>query len=336
MKKQSFKLAVVALLGVITLAGCSGGKSVATMKGGKITEDELYTELKKAPESSQLLTGMIVNKITDAAYGDKVDQKEVDKEFEKVQDQNGGKKPFEDLLKQNNLDVKTYKENIKSNLAFKEMLKAHLKITDADLKETWATYHPSVDAQIMVFDKKEDAEKALKDVNDGKDFTTVAKEVSKDEVSKKDGGKVTFDSTMATKPEGVLLPEQVKQEAYKLEDGKVSGIVESQNMQTGTDSFYIVKMVKNEKKGNDYKKYEKELKKITEETKMADPAFSQEVLGKELEKANVKIEDDQFKKILDPYLPKKEEKSDKKDDKKSDKKDDKKSDKKEETTESTK
>lgn len=332
MKKQSLKLAAVALLGVLTLAGCSGGKDIATMKGGKISEDELYSELKKSPESSQVLTGMIVNKVTDAAYGDKVDQKAIDKEFDKVQEQNGGKKAFEDLLKQNNLDIKTYKENIKSTLAFKEMLKSHLKITDADLKETWSTFHPSVDAQIMAFDKKEDAEKALKDVNDGKDFTAVAKEVSLDEASKKDGGKVTFDSTMVTKPEGILVPEQVKQEAYKLEDGKVSGIVESQNMQTGADSFYIVKMVKNQKKGNDYKKYEKDLKKITEETKMADPAFTQEVLGKELEKANVKITDDQFKKILDPYLPKKEEKEDKK----SDKKDDKKSEKKEETTESTK
>ncbi len=332
MKKKSLKLAAVALLGVLTLAGCSGGKDIATMKGGKITEDELFAELKKAPEASQTLTGMIVNKITDTAYGDKVDQKDIDKEFDKVQEQNGGKKPFEDLLKQNKMDIKSYKENIKSTLAFKEMLKSHLKITDADLKESWATYHPSVDAQIMMFDKKEDAEKALKDVNDGKDFTAVAKEVSKDEVSKKDGGKVTFDSTMATKPEGILIPEQLKQEAYKLEDGKVSGVVESQNMQTGTDSFYIVKMVKNQKKGDDYKKFEKELKKITEETKMSDPAFTQEVLGKELEKANVKVTDDQFKNILDPYLPKKEEKTDKKDDKKSDKK----ADKKDDTTESTK
>ncbi len=332
MKKKSLKLSAVALLGVLTLAGCSSGKEVASMKGSKITEDDLYAELKKDPQTASVLTNMIIGDVTENAYGKDVKQEDVDKEFKKVEEQNGGKKPFEELLKQNKLDVKTYKESIKSQLSFQKMLESNIKIADKDLKETWATYHPKVDAQIMMFESKEDADKALADVNGGADFTKVAKEKSKDEITKKDGGKVTFDSTMVTKPEMVAVPDQAKEAAYKLEDGKVSDVITAQNMQTGADSFYIVKMVKNTKKGNDYKKYEKELKEITKQNKLQDPAFQQKIVGEELEKANVKISDEDFKDILTPYLPQKEEKA-KKDDKKSDSKKD---DKKEKTTESKK
>ena len=348
MKNKKLKLAAVALLSMITLAGCSGGKDIVTMKGGKITDTQFFDELKKSSTSSETLVNMIIQKITLDDYGSKVDQKEIDKQYSTYEKQNGGKKSFEALLKQNNMTAKQFKDNIKQSLAFQEMLKSHIKVTDADLKETWKTYHPQVETQIMSFDSKENAEKALKKVNDGDDFDKVAKSDSQDTVTKEDGGKVKFDSTATTDPAGVTVPTEVKEAAYKLEDGKVSDLITVQNQQTGTDVYYIVKMVKNKQKGNDYKPYEKELKDIFEQTKISDPTFQQEVIGKELEKANVNIKDNQYKNILTPYLPQKETKtsdskiSDSKTSKSSDSKTSKSSDSKstesskEETTESTK
>lgn len=344
MKHKSLKLAAVALLSVITLAGCSGGNAdVATMKGAKITENDLFNELKKNPQTGEALTNMIITKIATENYGKDVDDKAVDKQFKEVEDQYGGKKPFEDVLKQSGLDAKTFKTNIKNSLSYEAMLKSHIKITDEDLKAEWATFHPAVDAQIMSFDTKEDADKALEAVNkDGGDFDKVAKDSSTDTVTKEDGGKVTFDSTMVTTPANVMIPQEVKDAAYKLEDGKVSDVIQTQNMQTGTDAFYIVKMVKNTKKGNDYKPFEKELKELAEAKKLQDPAFVQKVVGEELEKANVKIKDPQFKDILVPYLPQKEEATEdtKADDAKKDdaKKDDAKKEdsKKEDSTETSK
>ena len=309
MKNKKFKLAAVALLSMITLAGCSGGKDIVTMKGGKITDSQFFDELKKSSTSSETLVNMIIQKITLDDYGNKVDQKEIDKQYASYEKQNGGKKPFEALLKQNNMTAKQFKENIKQSLAFTEMLKSHIKVTDADLKETWKTYHPQVETQIMSFDSKEDAEKALKKVNDGEDFTKVAKSDSHDTTTKEDGGKVKFDSTTTTEPAGVTVPNEVKEAAYKLDNGKVSDLITVQNQQTGADVYYIVKMVKNKQKGNDYKPYEKELKEIFEQTKIADATFQQEVIGKELDKANVKIKDSQYKDILTPYLPQKETKT---------------------------
>lgn len=327
MKHKKLKLTALALFSVVTLAGC-GDSELVSMKGGKITEDQFFQELKENPQSSEILSSMIVKQITTKNYSKDVDEKEVDKQYKDYEDQYGGKKAFEEVLKQNGMDAKQFKDSLKEGLAFQAMLKAHTKISDEDIKETWATFHPKVETQIMVFPTKEDADKALKKVNDGEDFGKVAKEDSTDEATKADNGKVIFDSTMQTEPINVLVPQDVKEAAYKLEDGKVSDVIASQNMQTGMESFYIVKMVKNQQKGNDYKPFEKELKKIAEENKAQDPMFQQEVLGKELEDANVKIKDDQYKDILAPYLPQKEEKTDdsKKDDAKDDKKDDAKKD----------
>ena len=310
MKKKSFKLAAAALLAVITLAGCSSNQNVATLKGAKITEEDLYKELKKDPQTSQVLTNMIIGKIAEESYSKDVDDKEVDKKFKEVEEQYGGKKPFEDILKQNNLDVKSYRQSIKDQLTFQKMMESHVELKDEDLKNVWATYHPAVDVQMMMFDDKEAAEKALAEVNDKGDFTKIAKEKSMDETTKEDGGKLTFDSTFTTTPENVYLPDDIKASAYELEDGKVSDLLTSTNMQTGQEVYYIVKMVKNQKKGNDYKPFKKELTEIATQAKLQDPAFQQEVVGDELVKANVKVVDKDFKDILAPYLPQKEEKSD--------------------------
>ncbi|MGO2082191.1 peptidylprolyl isomerase [Vagococcus sp.] len=334
MKKKVWKLASITLLSALILTGCSsaGGKDVVTMKGGKVTQEEFYNELKKDDQSKQVLTGMILKRVALDGYGKDVSEKEIDKEYKAAEKQYGGKKVLEETLKQYGMDVKTFKENIKTNLAQKAMMESHIKITDADLKETWKTFHPDVDVQIISVDKEDEAKEILKSINDGGDFSKIAKEKSVEQTTKNNDGKLTFNSTQTTKPENVMLPDAVKDAAYKLEDGKVSEVITAQNPMTGADSFYIVKMVKNSKKGNDYKPFKKELTEITKETKLADPTFQQKVLGEELEKAKVKIDDPEFKDILTPYLPQKEEK---KEDKKADTKDSKKEDKKE-TTESTK
>lgn len=74
------------------------------------------------------------------------------------------------------------------------------------------------------------------------------------------------------------------------------------NMQTYQTTYYVVKMTKNKAKGNDMKPYEKEIKKIAEETKLADQTFVSKVISDELKAANVKIKDDAFKNALAGYM----------------------------------
>ena len=124
------------------------------------------------------------------------------------------------------------------------------------------------------------------------------KEKSTDAATKKDGGKIKFDSQATT------VPAEVKEAAFKLKDGEVSEPIAATNAQTYQTTYYVVKMTKNKAKGNDMKPYEKEIKKIAEEYKISrsNICFQVKVISDELKAANVKIKDDAFKNALAGYM----------------------------------
>ena len=74
MKKWFAALAGVLL--TFTLAACSS-KTVATTSGGKITESQYYDSMKKTTSGKQVLQQMILDKILEGKYGDKVTDKAV-------------------------------------------------------------------------------------------------------------------------------------------------------------------------------------------------------------------------------------------------------------------
>ena len=278
--KKKLILAAAGAMAVFSLAACSSGsKDIATMKGSTITVDDFYNQIKEQSTSQQAFSKDI--------------QKNFDEAKEQVEAQ-GGK--FSDALKQAGLTEKTFKKQLKQRAAYDAGLKAHLKITDEDLKTAWASFHPEVEAQIIQVASEDDAKAVKKEITDGGDFTKIAKEKSTDAATKKDGGKIKFDSQATT------VPAEVKEAAFKLKDGEVSEPIAATNMQTYQTTYYVVKMTKNKAKGNDMKPYEKEIKKIAEETKLADQTFVSKVISDELKAANVKIKDDAFKNALAGYM----------------------------------
>ncbi|MGO2638584.1 MAG: peptidylprolyl isomerase [Enterococcus viikkiensis] len=289
-------LATAGLLSVIVLGACSGSSNqdIATMKGGKITVEDFYNEAKKEQSNQSLVRNMIIYKVFENAYGDKVTDKQIDKEYEKSEKQMGDS--FESQLKSAGYTKKTYKEYLKQSLAFQAGLKAHVKITDKDIKAAWDSFHPEVTARIILASSEDEAKEIKKQLDDKGDFAKIAKEKSQDPTTKKDGGEIKFDSQSST------VPAEVKEAAFKLKDGEVSDVITSMDSSTYQSSYYIVKMEKNSSKGNDMDKYKKELKQIAEDTKMADQTFSSKVIAEELKKANVKIKDDTFENILSDFL----------------------------------
>jgi len=325
MKAKKFKLAMIGLVSAFTLAACSSSQDIITMKGGTITVDEFYEEVKTDQSAQQRLTTMIISKVANDNYGDKVDKKEVDKQFKETKEQFG--ESFSQQLAMAGMTEDSYKDSIRDGLAFQEMLKAHIKISDKDLKEIWANYHPDVEVQLISVNE-EDKAKELVDKAKKEDFAKLAKDNST-HASATDEGKVTIKSTDNT------LPEEVKEAAYKLKDGEVSDLitVSGFNGYEETKEFYIVKMIKNKEKGNDMAPYKKELKKIATDQKMSDQAFQTEVLGEEFKKANVKVKDKDLTSLLANFLPQEEKTDETKDNKKDTKKED---NKKEEKTDETK
>ncbi|MFD2728547.1 peptidylprolyl isomerase [Enterococcus camelliae] len=295
--KKKLLLATLGLFSVLTLAACSSSndETIATMKGNKITVSDFYAEAKLTSANQQLARNMIIYQAFEDKYGDKVSQKQIDKQYNQTAKQYGDS--FESQLESAGYTKDSYKKAIKQQLAMEAGLKAHVKLTDADYKTAWESFHPEVEAQIIQVASEDEAKEVKTEASkDGADFAKIAKEKSTDSTTKEDGGKVTFDSTSTT------IPAEVQAAAWKLKDGEISDPITVTNASTYTQSYYIVKMVKTSSKGNDMDKYKKTLKTIATDAKVSDSTFSTKVIGQVLKDQNVKIVDKSFSNILSTFI----------------------------------
>ena len=293
MKKRFLALAIV--LGTGLLSGCTnaGEKTAVSYKGGTISEQEVMDSLKKMQGADSAVQQLIVYQVFEDKYGDDVSTKEIDSQYDQTKKQLGDS--FDSQLKSAGYTEQTFKDSIKQSLAFQEGLKKHIKLTDEDLKTAWESFHPEVEAQIIQVASEDDAKDVKKAADKGDDFSKLAKDKSTDTTTKEDGGKVKFDSTTTT------VPAEVKEAAFKLKDGQVSDVITSTNASTYTTEYYVVKMVKNQNKGNDMDKYKKELKEIATDTKLSDSTFQNKVIGEVLKEDNVKIKDKEFQNVLSTF-----------------------------------
>ncbi len=268
-------------------------KTAVSYKGGTISEQEVMDSLKKMQGADSAVQQLIVYQVFEDKYGDDVSTKEIDSQYDQTKKQLGDS--FDSQLKSAGYTEQTFKDSIKQSLAFQEGLKKHIKLTDEDLKTAWESFHPEVEAQIIQVASEDDAKDVKKAADKGDDFSKLAKDKSTDTTTKEDGGKVKFDSTTTT------VPAEVKEAAFKLKDGQVSDVITSTNASTYTTEYYVVKMVKNQNKGNDMDKYKKELKEIATDTKLSDSTFQNKVIGEVLKDANVKIKDKDFENVLSTF-----------------------------------
>ena len=90
------------------------------------------------------------------------------------------------------------KEELRINLYAKKMAREQIKITDKDLETYFKENRESfdvpeqVEARHILVKTKEEAEKILSQLNEGKDFAALAKEHSLDTNTKETGGNLAF------------------------------------------------------------------------------------------------------------------------------------------------
>ena len=325
MKKKAL-WATICAMSVFALAACSSkaDSEIASMKGSKITVSDFYEKAKTDQNSQQIVLDMILSDVFTSKYGDDISKKDVEKEIKNIFGDN-----FEEQLKASKLTRKDVEKSVKEQLAFKAGLKSHVKLTKDDLKAAWDTFHPEVEAQIIAVASEDDAKAVKKELDKkGADFAKIAKEKSV-HPTKDDGGKIKFDSST----DATQVPDEVKTIAWKLKDGEVSEPVAV--MSSYSPMYYVVKMVKNQDKGNDMDKFKKEINQIATDAKLNDSAFTTKVIGEELKAANVKIKDDTFAGILTNFVDAAEPAKDTKDTKDSSDKSDTKTTDKSDTKEST-
>lgn len=298
MKTRS-KLAAgfLTLMSVATLAACSGktsnGTNVVTMKGDTITVSDFYDQVKTSKAAQQSMLTLILSRVFDTQYGDKVSDKKVSEAYNKTAKGYGNS--FSSALSQAGLTPEGYKQQIRTTMLVEYAVKeaAKKELTEANYKEAYKNYTPETSVQVIKLDAEDKAKSVLKDVKaDGADFAKIAKEKTTATDKKVE---YKFDSA------GTSLPKEVMSAAFKLDKNGVSDVVSTVDSTTYKTSYYIIKVTDKTEKKADWKSYKNRLKEVILKDKTSDRAFQNKVISKALEKANVKIKDKAFAGILSQY-----------------------------------
>lgn len=298
MKTRS-KLAAgfLTLMSVATLAACSGktsnGTNVVTMKGDTITVSDFYDQVKTSKAAQQSMLTLILSRVFDTQYGDKVSDKKVSEAYNKTAKGYGNS--FSSALSQAGLTPEGYKQQIRTTMLVEYAVKeaAKKELTEANYKEAYKNYTPETSVQVIKLDAEDKAKSVLKDVKaDGADFAKIAKEKTTATDKKVE---YKFDSA------GTSLPKEAMSAAFKLDKNGVSDVVSTVDSTTYKTSYYIIKVTDKTEKKSDWKSYKNRLKEVILKDKTSDRSFQNKVISKALEKANVKIKDKAFAGILSQY-----------------------------------
>ncbi|MDE6492225.1 MAG: peptidylprolyl isomerase [Lactobacillus sp.] len=283
--------AAVAVAGVaLSLSACSSNsKTVVSYKGGKITQEQYYDEMKKSQAGQSTLANMIINRALEEQYGNKVSQKQVDKQYNNYKKQYGSQ--FSAVLQQNGMTPSTFKQNLKTNLLSEAALKSVKKITKKQEQQAWKSYQPKVTVQHILVAKKSTANDIIKQLKDGKSFKSLAKKYSLDTATKNNAGKLpAFDSTDTT------LDSSFKTAAFKLKNGEVTDTpVKSQS------GYHVIKMISHPAKGK-FADHKKAIDNEIYASMAQDQETMRDVIATVLKKADVSIKDSDLKNVLSSYV----------------------------------
>lgn len=292
MKKTWKKAAAVLALAGIALSAtaCSSNdKAVVNYKGGKITQQQYYDEMKKTQAGQSTLANMIIYDALENQYGKYVSDKQVDKEYNNYKKQYGSQ--FSAVLEQNGMTTSSFKKNLKTNLLTESALKHIKKITKKQEEKAWKSYQPKVTVQHILVSKKSTAEDIIQKLNDGESFKSLAKKYSTDTATKNDAGKLpAFDSTDTS------LDSDFKTAAFKLKTGEYT--TTPVKTQFG---YHVIKMIKHPAKGT-FKEHKKEIDNQIYNEMAQDQNIMRSVIATVLKRADVSIKDDDLKNVLSSYV----------------------------------
>lgn len=291
MKKFKKAILPVALsISVIGLAGCSsGGTKYISSKAGDVTEKDIVESI-GANQLSKAATSMMIQKVLLDKYKNKIDEKVIDEQLKKAQEQYGGKDKFEQILKQQVFTLDKYKDGLKVKAAQTLMINEYAGITEDKIKESYEkNKHQYHLAHILISVKsnsnpnglsdeeaKKKAEEVLKKVKDGGDFASLAKEYSNDTENASSGGDLGWSSKENTK-----FVSEFSNAAYSLNKDQVSDVVKT------PFGYHIIKVL--DTKDSSYDELKTSLEeRAAEQAVKSDNTIVSKALKKLFEEYNVK------------------------------------------------
>ncbi|WP_095022008.1 peptidylprolyl isomerase PrsA [Bacillus thuringiensis] len=274
MKKAMLALAATSVI-ALSACGTSSSDKIVTSKAGNITKEEFYDQM-KTQAGKQVLNNMVMEKVLIKNY--KVEDKDVDKKFDEMKKQYGDQ--FDTLLKQQGIKEETIKTGVRAQLAQEKAIEK--TITDKELKEN---YKPEIKASHILVKDEATAKKVKEELGQGKSFEELAKQYSEDTGSKEKGGDLGYFTA------GKMVKE-FEDAAYKLKKDEVSEPVKSQF------GYHIIK-VTDIKEQKPFDEVKGDIKKDLVQKKAQDAAFMNDLMMKEIKKADVKVDDKDLKDLFE-------------------------------------
>lgn len=289
--KKKLIISGAVFLGLLT-AGCTNSSAtVASTTSGKVTQEELYQEMKANYGESTLQT-MLIEQVLAEKYGDSATTKKINAKFNEVAEMYGGTEAFESILVQYGYaNGAAYKATIKQNLLIEAAVKDKTNLTDADYIELWEN---SLYFQTILVADEDTAKEVITKLDAGEKFKDLASEYSTDSTTSENGGDAGFYNIST----GTTYDTTVTDAATKLNDGDFTKTAIS------TDAgFYVVNMVVNPTStSKTWQDYQSELTEIAVTANLADSTFTTEILTTLLKAANVQIKDSDLENALSAYL----------------------------------
>ena len=295
-------MGMLAVASTLALAACSNNQSaVSTSKAGNVTQEEFYKAL-KTTSGEQTLQRLVLQKVLENDAKDKkAIEEEVKKEVANQVTQYGGEDALKAVLARSGFNsVDAYRETVYLNKLITAAVKKANKFSDEEIQKYYDSWEPRATAQHILIgvaqnasdeekaEAKKKAEDLIKQLKDGADFDTLAKENSTDKNSAANGGKIgPFRRAEMVK--------EFSDAAYGLKVGEITE--EPVLTQYG---YHIIKLVEKPEKGslNDLRStLEDEL--IAE--KLKDTATIHSVVSSLVKEADVKITDDTLKNALKDF-----------------------------------
>ncbi|EEM61057.1 MULTISPECIES: peptidylprolyl isomerase PrsA [Bacillus cereus group] len=275
MKKAMLALAATSVI-ALSACGTSSSDKIVTSKAGDITKDEFYEQM-KTQAGKQVLNNMVMEKVLIKNY--KVEDKEVDKKYDEMKKQYGDQ--FDTLLKQQGIKEETLKTGVRAQLAQEKAIEK--TITDKELKDN---YKPEIKASHILVKDEATAKKVKEELGQGKSFEELAKQYSEDTGSKEKGGDLGFFGA------GKMVKE-FEDAAYKLKKDEVSEPVKSQF------GYHIIKVTDIKEPEKSFEQSKADIKKEVVAKKSQDGEFMNDLMMKEIKKADVKVDDKDLKDLFE-------------------------------------
>ncbi|MEF7440078.1 peptidyl-prolyl cis-trans isomerase [Paenibacillus lautus] len=269
--------ALIVVLIVPPFAKGSGNEAIAKVNDVNITKDNLYDELVSVG-GKQTLNSMITEELIQQELKNKsitVTDADVNKEVDALKASFPSEEQFNMALQQNGMTLDNLKEQTKTQVELKKLMADKIKVTDEEVKEVYDQNKASfatpeqVRASHILVETKEEAEAIVKQLKEGADFATIAKEKNQD-ATKDTGGDLNFFGR------GEMDP-TFEEAAFKLKKDEISEPVKS------SFGYHIIKVTDRKEATNPTLEEKKdEIRSQLENQKVyaESPAYIQELKDK--------------------------------------------------------